>query len=448
MATDFDRFIAAARAMRGALFDGGPITAARAPCWVDLMGGAAAPGGALALGWPLGGGSFVAAQPLRGRGLVVAERTGGGQALNLVELERDDWSPREYADAAGRLAGAPLLARVAGAVWLALMREEFVRFDGGVRLLVQPAHEPGAAVSLAAAVAQALVSAFHLHLAPRELAYVVQTALARVVGADPGALGSLVSVCAHGGAVLPVHQQPRWLWGELHMPPGTTVWGVALGDGTPPEGAIQLEAATAMAYTLAAEAAGLSREAADARWLGYLANLGTPFFEARVRGRLPVTLAGSAFLERYGALAQVTVEPARDYPLRAAAALAVEEHLRARMVAALLRAAASKAQRDEDLALAGELMARSHGGQRAAELGDPRADVLVEQIYGEGTGQGIYGARAAAVASGVTLSVLGRTDAEPVLRAIVETFGRDAGVPVAVYGGSSSGASAAGTREA
>jgi galactokinase len=175
--------------------------------------------------------------------------------------------------------------------------------------------------------------------------------------------------------------------------------------------------------------------------------MGTPAFEARVRAMLPEGLSGAAFLERCGPLPGLVVEPEHIYPLRAAAALAVEEHLRSRMVAALLRAAASKAQRDEDLTLAGELMARSHGAQRAAGLGDPRADALVERIYAEGAGQGLYGARAATAAAGVTLVALGRIEAEPTLRAIVEGYGREVGLPVAVWGGTSSGASVAGTRE-
>lgn len=448
MPTELDRFITAARAERGGLFAArAPIIAARAPGWVDLMGGAAAPGGSLALGWPLGAGSFVALQPLAAGGLLVAEGPQQAHALSLADLLHQDGSPREYADARARLADAPPLARLAGAVWLALLREEFAQLPGGACALVRHAAGPGSAVGLAAALAQALVSACAIHLAPRELAHVVQTALARVAGDDPGALGPLVSVCAHGGALLPVHQQPRWLWGELHLPHGTALWAIVIGEGPSLAEQERLAVATRLAYALAAEAAGLDPAEADARWLGYLANLGTPFFEARVRARLPAALAGEAVLARFGPLAGAPSAPETIYQVRAAAALAVEEHLRARMAAALLRAAASKAQRDEDLALVGELMARSHGGQRVAELGDPRADALVERIYAEGAGQGLYGARAAAAASGASVVVLGRAEAEPALRAIVTAYGDAAGLPVALYGGTSSGASAAGTRE-
>ncbi|NTU83462.1 MAG: hypothetical protein HGA45_29515 [Chloroflexales bacterium] len=446
MPAELDRFISAIR--RGGLFaEGRPITVARAPGWVDLMGGAAAPGGALALGWPLGSGSFVAVQPTDGSALLLHDEMGDGPPLPLSDLVYDDGSPREYADVAARLGSLSPWHIIVGGAWLALMREEFARFPGGARLLVRLAEAPGTEVGLAAAVAQALVSAYKIHLAPRELGLAVRTALARVAGWDPGALGPLVSTCAHSGGLLPVHQQPAWLWGEMHLPPGTAIWAVRLGDGPGREPAAALRAATAIAWACAAEAAGLSPAEAGAHWLGYLANLGTPFFEARVRGRLPDTMLGAAALDRFGPPARAMVEPGRAYPVRAAAALAVEEHLRARMAAALLRAAASKAQRDEDLHLVGEIMARSHGGQRAAGLGDPRADELVEQIYAEGAARGIYGARAAAAESGVTLVVLGRAEAEPALRAIAQDYERAARLPVAVFGGSSAGASAAGTRE-
>jgi hypothetical protein len=447
MPTELERFINAVRGERGGFFNlAAPITVARAPGWVDLVGGAAAAGGALAMGWPLGGGSFVALQPSAEPALLVYESPASGAALPLTALTDAMGAPRSYADASVHLAGFSEPQRLVGAMWLALAREEFARFPGGGRLLVRPAAGPGAAVGLAAASAQALVSAYGLRLSPRELGLAVQTGLRLVAGLELDVLGPLVGVCGHSGSLLLVHQQPAWIWGDLHMPYGAALWAVVLGDGPDLAPARVARLAAPMAYRLAAEALGLASSEADSRWLGYLSNLGTARYEARVRERLPVTLSGAEFLERYGAQADLAIDPATLYPVRAAAALAVEEHLRARMVAALLRAAASKAQRDEDLHLAGELLSRSHGGQRAAGLGDPRADGLVELIAAEGASQGLYGARAAAAESGASLVVLGRSEAEPALRALTEAYGREHNLPVAIFGGSSAGASVAGTR--
>lgn len=447
MATELERFMGAVRAERGGFFvHEAPITVARAPGWVDLVGGAAAVGGALGLGWPLGSGAFAALQPSAEPALLIHEHGAAVEFLPLEVLIESAGGPREYADATARLADRPWPQRLVGAIWLALAREEFARFAGGARLLLRPASGPGAIVGLAAAIAQACVSAYGLRLAPRELGLAVQAGLQQVMGDELGVLGPLVGICAHAGSLLLVHQQPAWIWGELHLPPATALWAVVLGEGPDAAAARTAQVAAAMAYRLAAEALGFTPAEADARWLGYLSNLGTARYEARVREHLPATLSGAEFLARYAAPPGLLIDPATRYPVRAAAALAVEEHLRARMVAALLRAAASKAQRDEDLQLAGELLARSHGGQRAAGLGDPRADALVELIAVEGVAHGLYGARATAAASGASLVVLGRSEADAALRSLAEGYGHSQRLAVAVYGGSSAGAGVAGTR--
>jgi hypothetical protein len=449
MATELDRFISEARDLRGGFFERGrPITVARAPGWVDLLGGAAAYGGALALGWPVGGGSFVALQPTPDPVIELRDEAGPSLALPLEALAHGDGAPREYGEAAAGLAHLPERARLAAAAWLALMREEFVRFPGGARALFGVADGPGWPIGLLAAVAQALVSAYGVRLAPRELGLSCRVGAARVAGPayDPGALGALVSVCAPGGALLQLHQQPAWLWGNLHLPAHTAVWALRVGEGPAPEAALT-RAAGAMAYRMAADAEGLAPQAADARWLGYLGNLGTAPFEGRLRPLLPDALTGREFLARYGQPPGATIDPGQTYPLRAAAALPVEEHLRARTAAALLRAAASRAQRDDDLTIVGELLARSHWGQRAAGLGDLHGDQLAERVTAAGPAVGLFGARTPAAASGATLVVLGRADAEPALRAIADTYAAERGLPVALFGGSSSGCSPAGTRE-
>jgi galactokinase len=202
-----------------------------------------------------------------------------------------------------------------------------------------------------------------------------------------------------------------------------------------------------MAYRLIADAAGLTPEQADARWGGYLANIGTAAFERRYRDLLPARLTGADFLARYAAPPGVQVGSDEGYPLRAAAALAVGEHLRVRGAVALLRAAASKAQRDEDLLLVGEMMAESHWLQRAAGLGDAHADRLADMVDAAGPGGGLLGARAPAAASGATLVVLARAGAEGEIQRIADAYAQICGEPVTLFGGSAPGCSPAGSRE-
>lgn len=482
--TDYDRFLREARALRGRFFHGTPIVAARAPAWADLLGGAAAYGGALALGWPLAASTFVALQPTpRPQIRILAD--GVEHQLPLDDLLAPDGSPRTYADAAQRIAArapadAPWWGAALGA-WVALLREEFAPIGGGARVLIQPAHGPGAPASWAAAVAQALVTAYDVRLPPRELALACGVALRLGATTDdrrpttgdqrptahaedlpdrddrdrdesrpssvarrPGdALGPLTSVLAAAHELALVHQQPAWHWGGLHLPAGAAIWAIRVGDG--PAGGGAPTAAAAMAHHMIAEAAGLTPREADGHWGGYLANIGAAQFERRYRAGLPERITGADWLAQTGAA--LPIDPAATYPLRAVAALPIEEHLRARTAAALLRAAASKAQRGDDLLLVGELLDQSHWAQRAAGIGDAHGDALAELIGRAGPAQGLYGARTPAAACGATLVALGRAEAEETLRAIADAYAAASGLPVTISGGTAPGCSPAGARE-
>lgn len=450
MPSELDRFMAEAHAARGEFFERQrPITIARAAGWVDLLGGAAAYGGTLALTWPMGGSTFAALQPDPEPQIRI--RAGEFEACLPLAALAAGGRPRPYAEMAGQIlqgapVGAPWWAPALGA-WAALMREEFVPFDGGARLLLRPGEGPGSAESWAAAVAQALVSAYGVRIAPRELALVCRVAAERVAGRQTDSLGPLASVCAPAGELLLVHPQPAGSWGGLPLPHGAAVWALQVGAGPARTGLERCRLAAAMAYRLIADAAGLTQQQADARWGGYLANVGTAAFARRYRDLVPPRLSGADFLARYAAPPGPAIAPAESYPLRAAATLAIEGHLRSRSAVALLRAAASKAQREDDLRLVGELMAESHWLQRAAGLGDAHADRLADLVDAAGADCGLFGARAPAPGSAATLVVLARAGAGEELRAIAERYARQCGAPVSLFGGSAPGASPAGTRE-
>jgi hypothetical protein len=445
MATAFDRFIAEARELRGPFFERNrPITAARAPGWVDLIGASTADAGTLGLGYPLGFGACVALQPAAEPAVRLRDADGLVSMLPLATLAQADGEPRPYGEIAGRIAHLPAPLRLVAAAYTALLREEFVRFPAGARLLLRVNNLPGWELAVVTAVAQALVSAYGVRIAPRELGLSSRVGLLRVAGLahDPGALGALTSVCAPPGALLMLHQQPAWIWGNLHLPQDICVWAVRVGDGPSPR---SLSVATAMAYRLAAEAADLAPAAADSRWLGYLSNLGVPAFARAIGALLPRVLRGADFLARYGSLPGLRVQPDEGYPVRAAAAYALEEHQRARTTMALLRAASNGPPRDDDVQLVGELLTQSHWAGRAAGLADAHADRLVDLLTATGD-PALLGARAPASASGATLVVLGRAGAVPALRSIVERYAEQSGLPVDLFSESVAGCSPAGTR--
>ena len=70
----------------------------------------------------------------------------------------------------------------------------------------------------------------------------------------------------------------------------------------------------------------------------------------------------------------------------------------------------------------------------ACGLGTARTDALVEAVRNAGWARGLAGARVSGGGSGGTVVILGREDAEPLVREIVREFGAD------LVGGSSAGA--------
>ena len=85
-------------------------------------------------------------------------------------------------------------------------------------------------------------------------------------------------------------------------------------------------------------------------------------------------------------------------------------------------------------------MAESHAGYSSCGLGTARTDALVEAVRNAGWARGLAGARVSGGGSGGTVVILGREDAEPLVREIVREFGAD------LVGGSSAGAAGFGVR--
>lgn len=420
MATDFDHFVQVVRAERGGFFDRErSITLTRAPGWVDLFGGLVADSGVLALFWPTGGGVLVALQPdpepiIRFR---VGQRIDSIPCTALVLPS----GPREYADAASEIDryqpprslwwGPALMA------WVALMREEFVRFGGGARVILQLSDAPGLAASVIAAVAQALVTAYGVHLAPRELAITCAEGLTRLVSRGSELPATLVTVCAQAGEVLAINPRLAQITNSVHLPHGYAFWTIRVGD-EPRQPLARVRAALARVEHLIGE------YAPDAT----LAHLGSGDFFRHLRPRLMTT--------------DHTSERQSTLSLAALATFVLAEQQRARIGLALLRAAANRAQRDDDLRLLGELLTQSHWEQSALGLTDLHADALIDQLVSPA----ILGARQPVMTTQATLVVFGRSDAEADVRRVAAAYQAATGLPVSVTGGSWAGVSVAGIR--
>jgi galactokinase len=445
------------------LFDrNADITVARAPGRLDVMGGIADYSGSLVLELPIAEATLVALQKqsspdLRIVSLLENETRSVSFEMPLSDLQRDG-EPISYAEAKRYFARSPKdhwVAYVAG-VFLVLMRERQVRFSHGANLLISSRVPEGKGVSSSAALEvatmTAVAAAFDIAIAPRELALLCQRVENFVVGAPCGVMDQMTSACGEAGQLLALVCQPAELLGTIPIPDGLGVWGLDSGVrhsvGGGDYGSVRVGAF--MGYRIIANAAGLDAKLVgdkvtidDRRWHGYLANL-TPYeFEVDFVPLLPETISGEDFLARYGGITDTVtcIDPDRNYGVRAATAHAVYENFRVNRFADFLRNSDAAERSAEVL---GNLMYQSHASYSACGLGSEETDLLVRLVRESGPTRGLFGAKITGGGSGGTVAVLGRADAEEVVREFAGEFEKATGHAPYIFSGSSPGSASFG----
>jgi L-arabinokinase len=221
----------------------------------------------------------------------------------------------------------------------------------------------------------------------------------------------------------------------------------------------------------------------DPAWRGYLANIPPSVWEGAYRDRIPVTIDGATFLERYAGTSDTVtrIDPARVYPVRQPTAHPIYEHHRVRLFQVLLESLTTddrrpttpetrrKGEREKGrrgkppalpggrwsfvgdrwpvvAELLGELMYQSHASYSACGLGADGTDRLVELVRRAGPAAGLFGAKITGGGSGGTVAVLAKRGSAANIRAIVAQYERETGHPTTILGGSSPGALAFGVR--
>jgi L-arabinokinase len=464
---------------------GQPIAVGRAPGRLDLMGGIADYSGALVLELPLALATFAAAQrapepEVTVRSLAIGEHEGEASVTYaLADLGLGD-QPLGYAEARARFGADPRTSWAAYALGclVVLQNERGLRLDGGLRLLIDSSVPPGKGVSSSAAIEVATMSAlarlFELEIGGRELAILCQKAENLVVGAPCGVMDQMTSACGEQDSLLALLCQPAELGAPVALPPGLEVWGIDSGIRHAVSGADygSVRVGAFMGYRIVAELAGLAASGQgggrvavdDPRWGGYLANIAPSEWEAHYRDRVPATLGGAEFLERYGGFtdAVTRVDPARSYAVRVPTAHPIYEHQRVRLFRALLESLTKDERRTtnvgtsssfalgpsslpEAATLLGELMYQSHNSYGACGLGSDGTDQLVELVRARGPAAGLYGAKITGGGSGGTVAVLARAGSAEIIHELAADYERRSGHRATVIGGSSPGAAAFGT---
>jgi galactokinase len=453
--------IAASLAQRGRpLFSASeaPLTA-RAPGRLDVMGGIADYSGSLTLELPLGEAAFVSVQP-NSRSIIRIVSAGFGPdapPLRDVSWPADELSRacRSYAGARayfGRQPEHAWTAYVAGAL-VALRIEENVELFGGLDILVCSSVPEGKGVSSSAAIEvaslRALAALGGLSLEPVRVALSCQRIENLVVGAPCGIMDQMTSSCGSAGQLLPIVCQPAHLQPGLEIPAELGLWGIDSCIRHQVSGAdyTEVRVAAFMGYTIIARVLGLpvrpggkpgKLEIDDARYRGYLANVGVELFEQKLVQHLPERLSGDAFLQTYGGIIDpiTDVVPDRSYRVRAATAHPVYEHARATEFRRLMQSGPGGSVGPR----LGELMYLAHDSYGACGLGSAGTDRLVALVREAGLAQGLYGAKITGGGSGGTVAVLGARHAEPVVRGVVQTYARETGFFPQLFAGSSAGA--------
>jgi len=399
-----------------------PIVVARAPGRFDVLGGIADYVGGLVLGLPIRAAALAAAQAASDGQVIAVSGTRrlAIAAADLVESPLADLSRRF----SGRDAWA---AYVLGPVAL-LGREERLPV-AGLRLLLSSSVPEGkglgssAAVEIAAALAAG--GALGLPLDPRRVALLGQRAEQVLAGAPCGVMDQMIAAYGEASHLLALLCRPAEVAGSFALPPGVAVWGIDSGARHAVRGAPYRRArcASFMGKALL----GIDVE--------HLTTLSPWELEAE---RLPERMTGAEFLRiRDGIDDEMSsVEPEVEYPVRAATLHPIAEQERVERFLGLLEEPVS----GSCARLLGELMAASHDGYSRCGLGTAVTDRIVEAARSAGWKRGLIGARVSGGGSGGTVVVLGREDAEPVVRRLSETLG------AGLVSGTSSGASAFGTR--
>ncbi|XP_073000847.1 L-arabinokinase-like isoform X2 [Typha latifolia] len=473
---------------------------ARAPGRLDVMGGIADYSGSLVLQMPIREACHVAVQrnhpskqklwkhalarqTAKGWGcLPVLQIVSLGSDLSnraptfdmdLLDLMDGD-QPISYEKAYKHFAQDPSqkwAAYVAGAI-IVLMSELGVRFTDSISILVSSAVPEGKGVSSSAAVEVAtmfaIAAAHGLDIASRDIALLCQKVENYIVGAPCGVMDQMTSACGETNKLLAMVCQPAEIKELVTIPTHLRFWGFDSGIRHSVGGAdyasvrvgtfmgrkmIKFAASALLSQSLDGvvnsdkceeQSVGLLKSEAS---LDYLCNLSTYRYESVYAKKLPESILGKTFLEKYVDHDDTvtTINPQHIYGVRAPTRHPIYENFRVEAFKALLTAGST----DEQLRTLGELMYQCHSSYNECGLGSDGTDRLVELVQevqhrrssqqGKGT---LSGAKITGGGSGGSVCVIGRNcvkSSEEILE-IQERYKAATGYLPYVFEGSSPGA--------
>jgi L-arabinokinase len=438
-----------------------PLRASRAPGRLDVMGGIAEYTGSLVIEATLD----------RAAAVVLQER--GDRELQIFSFNLfDEHLPFTFRMSIDALAGSSpealrrefaqpgrqWAAYLAGCIFI-LHQHQFIDLHdpkiAGINLALLTTVPPGAGVASSAAVELATMMNLIDHFALREqspetsrgkaitngleVARLCQLAENQIAGVPCGIMDQVACCLGRSGSLLRMVCQPHELQRPLSLPPGIRVIGINSNVKRSIDGLAyrRTRCAAFMGHKIILEtmrqlgAAGGHELIADPMG-GCLANLDPDDYKTLFRPRMPASIRGSEFLDRYGTInatgidSAVSIDRATDYAVQHATDHHVLEARRVKRFAEFIEQAAavpSPTRRGSMLDRAGHLMYASHQSYSMdAMLGADECDLLVALVRRRERA-GLYGARITGRGEGGTVVVL--ADASDQADAALEEIAAD-----------------------
>lgn len=436
------------------VFTTGPVTFARAPGRLDVMGGIADYTGSLVCEMPLAVAAGVAIQPRRDGQVFCMSRQGATEAaVPIASILKLSTTLREAFTGDNKWLRYPV-----GCVWW-LLNNTNARFDG-LSIMIDSDVPLGGGVSSSAAIEVATMSALAaiagVKMDPLSLAVACQAVENHFVGAPCGVMDQVTSCMGVEGAMLEILCQPRHgaqsppdppaqVLGPVYVPKGYAFLGIHSGVSHEVSGDPYTDTRVAAFMGQKILAGQFPQHVRDV----FLANVDRAAYHRELRPTLPEEMTGEAFTKRYGQTNDpvTTVRPGTSYRVRAAADHHVLEMGRVGRFVECIKSAATAPSRDT-LDEAGSLMHESHQSySQCANLGHPMTDLIVELSKKLGPDRGVYGAKITGGGGGGTVALLIRDDSDTrrLIGQLRQDYTHQTGRPTLFFDGTGPGAAALGT---